>query len=125
VSPLTAIGEADPRERDAPDGADPLFRLIVRSRGKGILLVLQGELDVATTPELETSLVAPSGRRVVVDLREVSFADATALRALLRAEARSRQNGRNLAFIAGDAVQRLMDVLGLQDALTFIAPPGG
>jgi anti-sigma B factor antagonist len=88
----------------------------------GTLVVPTGELDLDTTPELEAVLVAQEGR-VVVDLRELTFADATGLRALLRAEARCRNNGMNLAFIRGPAVQRLIDIVRLSNALTFTAPP--
>jgi anti-anti-sigma factor len=78
----------------------------------------RGELDLATAPELEAVLLAQTGR-VVVDLRQVTFADAATLHAL----ARSRQNGVNLGFVAGRAVSRLIEAVGLADPLTLVAPP--
>ena len=102
-------------------GLDPEFCIVVRARGNATHVVPQGELDLATAPELEDVLIAQSGP-VVVDLREVSFADATALHALMRADERSRQNGMNVAFVAGHAVQRLIDAIGLSDPLTLIEP---
>lgn len=107
---------------EAVRGLDPEFRIVVGGRGNATLIVPQGELDIATTPDLEAVLIAQSGP-VVVDLREVTFADATALHALMRADERSRQNGMNVAFVAGHAVERLIDALGLSDPLTLIEPP--
>jgi hypothetical protein len=43
--------------------------VVVSARGNATLVVPQGELDIATTPDLEAVLTAQSGR-VVVDLRE-------------------------------------------------------
>jgi anti-sigma B factor antagonist len=98
------------------------FRLLVSAGANATVVVPGGELDIATTPELEAVLAAQTGR-VVVDLREVTFADATALRALLGAQARSGQNGMDVGFIAGRAVSRLIEVVGLADPLTLVAPP--
>ena len=109
--------------REAVRALEPEFCIVVSARGNATLVVPQGELDIATTPDLEAVLTAQSGR-VVVDLREVTFADATALHALMRADEHSRQNGMNVAFIAGHAVQRLIDAVGVRDPLTVIAPPG-
>ena len=113
---------AGPHGREPSAERDLDFRLLVTAGANATVVVPQGELDLSTTPELEAVLTAQTGR-VVVDLRKVSFADATALHALLRAEARSRQNGMHLAFIAGPAVSRLIEAVGLQDPLNFVPPP--
>jgi anti-anti-sigma factor len=120
--PGSQRGSAGRLSHETVRGVDPEFRLVVSARGNSTLVVPQGELDLATAPELEATLVEQSGR-VVVDLRQVSFADATALHALMRVDERSRQNGMNVAFIAGHAVQRLIDAIGLSDPLTLIEPP--
>jgi anti-anti-sigma factor len=121
MDPLTQTNAAGPRGREPSAECDLDFRVLVTASANGTIVVPQGDLDLATTPELEAVLIAQTGR-VVVDLREVSFADATALHALRRAEARSRQNGMHLAFIAGPAVTRLIEAVGLQDPLTLVAP---
>jgi anti-anti-sigma regulatory factor len=59
---------------------------------------------------------------VVEDLRELSFVDASGLRVLLEAEARSRQNGMNLRFIGGEAVRRLFELAAVPDPLTYVEP---
>ena len=86
------------------------------------MVVARGELDLATGPDLETVLVAQTGP-VALDLRELSFVDASGLRVLLEAEMRSRRNGKNLSFIAGPAVRRLFEIADVPDPLTYIAPP--
>jgi anti-sigma B factor antagonist len=88
----------------------------------GLLAVPQGELDLATAPQLEAVLAAQSGP-VAVDQRELSFIDTSGLRVLLEAEAHSRQNGMNLRFIAAQAVRRLFELAGVPDPLTYIEPP--
>jgi anti-anti-sigma factor len=110
----------DPRSRHAEFDDD--FCLAVVANAHGTVVVAQGELDIATTPRLEAVLIAQTGY-VVVDLREASFADASALHALLRAEARTRVNGDSLAFIPGAAVQRVIGAVGLTDPLTLVDPP--
>jgi len=105
------------------DRSDDEFRLAVVANAHGTVVVAHGELDIATAPELEAAVVAQTGF-VVADLREVSFADGSAMQALLRAEAHFRLNGDSLAFIPGAAVRRTMGVVGLTGALTLMAPPG-
>lgn len=117
-----AINRTGPHSQEPSAERDSYFQLLVSASGGGTLVVPQGELDLATTPQLEAVLIAQTGR-VLVDLRKVSFADATALRALLRAEAHSRQNGMNLAFIAGPTVSRLIEAVGMPDPLTIVEPP--
>jgi anti-sigma B factor antagonist len=99
------------------------FRVVMSERAHGVLVVPHGELDLAAAPELEAVLAAQSGP-VTVDLRHLSFIDASGLRILFEAEARSRQDGRNLRFVEGEAVDRLMEFLELHDELTYVeAPP--
>ena len=113
-------------ETGVPEGLEPAFRLIVTTRAGGALLLPHGELDIAVAPQLEAALSAQRGP-VVLDLRELTFVDATGLRVLMDAEARSRQDGMKVRFIAGDAVRRLFDVAAVPDPLTYVEPdtPGG
>jgi anti-sigma B factor antagonist len=121
MRPVMAMTVTGPHGEHPSVAPEPVFKLVVTADGEGTLVVPHGELDLASTPELEAVLLAHTGR-VVVDLRKVSFADASALHALLRAEERSRQNGMNLAFIAGETVNRLIEAVGLPDPLTLVAP---
>jgi anti-anti-sigma factor len=107
-----------PRGQPPSAAPQPAFELEVTGIGEATVVAPRGELDLATAPELEAVLLAQTGR-VVVDLRQVTFADAATLHAL----ARSRQNGVNLGFVAGRAVSRLIEAVGLADPLTLVAPP--
>jgi anti-anti-sigma factor len=66
-------------------------------------------------------LAAQSGP-VTVDLRHLSFIDASGLRILMEAEAASRRDGMNLRFVAGEAVLRLVEFAELPDGLTYVDP---
>lgn len=55
-------------------------------RDSGVLLATTGDLDIATVPALRerlAAIAARSPRRLVLDLRGVSFIDSTALAALI------------------------------------------
>jgi anti-sigma B factor antagonist len=91
-------------------------------------LALHGELDLASAPILEGSLLeverqAPS--RLVIDLSALQFLDSTGLRLLLAAHSRAQQRGAELVLRPGEpAVQRVFDVSGALDVLRF-EPVGG
>jgi anti-anti-sigma factor len=112
----------DPEETGVTEAVGPQFQVVVTAGANGTVVLPCGELDIATAADLEAVLLAQSGR-VVVDLRELSFVDARGLRVLLEAEARSRLDGMNLRFVAGEAVRRLFEHAGLPDELSYIEPP--
>ena len=107
------MNAADRDEPGVAEGPEPEFRVVVSAAAKFTLVVPVGELDLAAAPELEA----------VLDLRKLSFVDASGLRVLLEAEARSRQDGMNLRFIAAQNVRRLFELAGEPDRLTYVKPP--
>jgi anti-anti-sigma factor len=64
---------------------------------------LAGELDVATTPVLRRTLLAPQlqARMVVLDLRELDFIDGVGVHAIVMASIRARRAGRRLVLVPG------------------------
>jgi anti-anti-sigma factor len=87
-----------------------------------VVIVLQGELDLATAPELERvaddALATPCAK-LVIDLRELTFLDSSGMRAFLRIQAKLG-DGVVLALIPGpQAVQRVFELAGLTAALPF------
>jgi anti-sigma B factor antagonist len=78
-------------------------------------VIVTGELDLATAPELERNLARRRGR-IVVDLRTVDFMDTTGIRVLLSLKARLEQNGGHLRLlIASDLIRKLFDLSGVTD----------
>lgn len=86
--------------------------------GHGVLNVT-GEIDLATAPELESTLsglVGPS--RTIVDLSDVSFIDSTGLRVLLTIhEAAESAGGRLVLICAEGPVTKLFAITGVHDLL--------
>jgi anti-sigma B factor antagonist len=80
------------------------------------LLVLHGELDIATAPELVEMLhrFRRQNHAVVVDLAEVTFMDSTGLTTLMDAQVASESNGWSFAIRrASPAVRRVFDLAGV------------
>jgi anti-anti-sigma factor len=85
-------------------------------------VVLMGELDFASTFEVELRLEEAIRRsdHVVVDLRPLSFMDSTGLRALLEARRQAEREGVKLELVPGrPEVQQVFEVTGLLDELPF------
>lgn len=87
------------------------------------LISLDGELDLASAPALEQRLQELEGRRpakLILDLTALSFLDSTGLRVLLQADGRARERGCKLVVRRGeDSVQRVFEVTGAHEMLTF------
>jgi anti-sigma B factor antagonist len=84
------------------------------------LLQIQGEVDLATSPELEEALnaVIDGGYRdVQVELAEVSFLDAQGLRLLVSAAERLKPTGSLLLVNPSKRVRRVLEITGLDESL--------
>lgn len=69
-----------------------------------------GELDIATTPQLERTLRGPQAQAqvVVLDLTELASIDASGVRAIVDASVRARRDGRRMIFLRGSSsVERM------------------
>jgi anti-anti-sigma factor len=80
-----------------------------------------GELDVATVPKLRAAL-APLGRRaddvVIVDVAGLTFADASALGALVAAHTRLAADGARLVVgRPSPLMERMLSITGVADVL--------
>jgi anti-anti-sigma factor len=88
-----------------------------------VTVTLRGELDLASVVELQECLSAveeDAPALIVLDLAELSFIDSSGLRALLLADERARQDGRELVLTRGsDAVRRVFEMTGTRDLLHF------
>ncbi|MDX6302952.1 MAG: anti-sigma factor antagonist [Nocardioidaceae bacterium] len=82
-----------------------------------------GELDVAAVARLREAIrqgFDEGHARVLVNLAEVSFIDSTAVSSLLHEHQVAAARGRHLGLVApGDAVTRVLSLLGLGDVLNI------
>jgi anti-anti-sigma factor len=82
------------------------------------------ELDLCSAPTLAQALRHPDGWRVIVlDLRQLSFLDASGVHVILEAAARARAADCRLLLIRGPAqVDRILSRSGAADALDIVDP---
>jgi anti-anti-sigma factor len=103
------------------------FSVDVREQGGATVLVVIGELDLRTSPELEDRLTRAfdgGAELVILDLRQIEFMDSTGLRVLLSAHQRAHETGRRFALVKGaDQVERVLTLTGVRDLLTVIDAP--
>ena len=82
---------------------------------------VRGELDLATSPELEEALRREigAGRRVVVDLSDVAFIDSTGLNTLIAALRACDAKGGALTVspTLPSQVRRVLEITGLNKLL--------
>jgi len=102
----------------------------VRSKseaGTGRLTVV-GELDIATTPQLEEAAratVAGGVRDLIIDLSELSFMDSSGLRLLIILRDRASSEGWTLRLVkpAGPPLT-ILALTGADKNLPFVEDPG-
>lgn len=92
-----------------------------------MVLVLSGELDLASAPLLQSEIenvAIGETALVVLDLEEVEFIDSTGLRIILTAHERSQERGQEFALTRGSQqVQRLLTITGVGEHLRIIESP--
>jgi len=95
----------------------------VRDDARAVVIEVSGELDLASSPALETELERGSGADadvVIVDLRKLEFMDSTGLSVLVRAHQRASEARRRFGIVKGPPqVQRLLDLTGVAERLTI------
>ena len=100
------------------------FSITACERNCRAVLVLRGELDLATAPQLEQAVAErlDAGTDVVVDLRELAFMDSTGLRVLVTAHARKAADQRFeiVRPPADSAIAKILSIAGLERELNLI-----
>jgi anti-sigma B factor antagonist len=103
------------------------LRIATRRGPDRLILELEGELDMATSAQLQEALARANregSSTVVLDLRGVRFLDSTGLRAIFRARKAVRERGQQFAVTPGSAqVQRLLSLTHLDEHLQTIDSP--
>jgi anti-sigma B factor antagonist len=105
----------------------PNFRVEVEERGDEGVVRLFGELDyLVPADELDPvlrRLQDRERRRVLIDLRGLTFIDSTGLRQLIAAHKRGLEGNIPVRLIAGpDPVRRVFELTRLDQILEFVEP---
>lgn len=88
-----------------------------------IVLAVDGELDIVTSPLLDEALVrarATDATSVVVDLFKISFIDSTGLHVLFKHAREEEGRARLHLTRCSPEAQRLFELSGVKDYLPFI-----
>jgi anti-sigma B factor antagonist len=87
------------------------------------MLLLRGELDIATVPSLEAAvsrLCRDGTSAITLDLSRLAFIDSTGLAAIVFASKICEKNGFEFSLVQGSSsVRRLFELTGLIDVLPF------
>jgi serine/threonine-protein kinase RsbW/stage II sporulation protein AB (anti-sigma F factor) len=98
------------------------IRIVEKTHGRRRVLMLYGELDLATAPQFEERL--HGGGDIVVDLAGLSFIDSTGIRLLITTAKQAR--GAGLLFEVRNpqpAARRLIQLAGVDQLLGLTANP--
>jgi anti-sigma B factor antagonist len=117
-----AVAPADDAGQARADLAP--FAVEVQRRDDVVIVEPRGELDIATVEMLGAALDdIKSAKRLMLDLRGLSFIDSSGLHLLVALHQRAQRNGFQLALVApAPPVDRAIQVCGLGDSLPFVSP---
>jgi len=107
----------------------PAFEILTNERPGEVHVEIQGELDLATAPQLAVELdrifALENLARLVLDLRNLAFLDSTGLETIVQAHVRGETDGFDVAVVRGPrAVERLFAVMQLGRRLRIVDDPG-
>lgn len=106
--------------------SDSLLHVRVSRSGDRAVVLLDGELDLASGSPLRTRLATlvhddPPPRQVVVDLTSLAFVDASGISVLMAThKALARQGGELVLRRPSPLVQRVLTLLKLEDVLRVV-----
>ena len=107
---MATTSQPQPTSHQPIAGPEP-FGIEVHARKPEVVVKLRGELDFGTAPELARTLAELGSqsaeiRRIVVDLRELSFMDSSGVRVLEDHGDVGRDLGLDLAVVPGQGAAR-------------------
>jgi anti-anti-sigma factor len=93
------------------------------------VVALGGDLDMsgagALEAEVERLRAADGLQAVVLDLRALEFLDSSGLRAILKVDMDTRDDGARLVLVRGaEPVHRVFELTRMAERLTFVPDPG-
>ncbi|HMF84314.1 MAG TPA: STAS domain-containing protein [Acidimicrobiia bacterium] len=99
------------------------FRISVREDSDIPIVVVEGEVDVATAPSLRDELyrlIEDGAGRVVVDLSAMDFIDSTGLGVFVGALKRARERGGGIELRGlKPSARKVFEITGLDSAFTI------
>jgi anti-sigma B factor antagonist len=94
----------------------------VKREDGATVLVLRGDLDLSTAPDLREALVEviDEGARIVIDMEAIDFLDSAGLGILVGGLKRARTNGGELELVCSShAVLKPIEITGLDRVFTI------
>lgn len=92
------------------EGVEPVFSAITDMDGDHVQVVATGEIDMSTADAMTRAAIRDGGRRVTLDLRQVTFFDSAAIHAVIRLAERFPGT---LTVVPSRQVRRVLDISGL------------
>jgi anti-sigma B factor antagonist len=125
--PASEPFSADDRTLTTNTGPSATLTIDVSLGPDYVRVTIAGELDLSTVPEFDRALDRidlTTVKRLVIDLCGVTFMDSTGLHAVIQRHRSVQANGYQLIVRRGsDQVQRLFELTGVDDVLTFEDEP--
>lgn len=102
-----------------------IFHVETDEDGDTFVVRLFGELDLAAFERVESALASSTRPDVRIDMRGLTFIDSSGIRAVLAADARSKEQGGRLTIVPGERqVHHVFVLTGLDSVLSFVEPDG-
>jgi anti-anti-sigma factor len=107
----------------------PGFEVRLRTHRRTAVVELFGELDLVTVNQVadafdSLALGADGFRHVVLDLRGLTFMDATGVHELFRLSSDADRNSHNLAVVRGrPSINKLMSITAVDAQLVLVEAP--
>jgi anti-sigma B factor antagonist len=95
------------------------FAVAVETAPEGAVVAVTGELDLATSPDLERAIErTPPDARLVIDLTACTFVDSSAIRVLAARAHEASGAGGTVAVVATDAgIRRTLEIAAMDTVL--------
>ena len=109
------------------DTVEP-FAIDLEDRDDRVVVIPRGELDMASAPELEQTIMPriQDGAWVVLDLRSLDFIDSSGLRVVVGAHRAAEETGGRFTCVrgsAGSTVHRIVEIAGIDGVIEMVDDP--
>ncbi len=92
-----------------------------QQEGNHLTLMLEGRMDTATAPELETIIreLPETVTELVIDLQKLDYMSSSGLRVLLLAQKTMLRQGELIVQNVNGAISEIFEITGFSDILTI------